>query len=287
MDYYKEKGLHALANVAHVDNTGWFHGHIGASLITGAYLLESGLLSSYAETSLQARLDIIIESYSDYFQPITRSCFTDLTPIENVLDTCTKQLSFAGYGFIYGTLALRVLHQFPELADRNITNNIAQLVHNCQKDKWSKYYDLNNRHNYQSISRQNITVFDICQLAVEKSAQPMFLNSNQHFFTGEKIHGITHAYAIYQINKLGYKHIAHDALKKIVKQIELDERILGKLTSPDGKRFDLYDPAIWEEQDCADKHLLKLTYSFCEMALELKLDSRCLHKLWGAISTQA
>ncbi|MCG7498064.1 hypothetical protein MHO82_14430 [Vibrio sp. Of7-15] len=285
MDYYKEKGLHALANVIHVDKTGWFHGHIGASLITGAYLLESGLLSSYAETSLQARLDIIIESYSDYFQPITRSCFTDIMPIEKALNACTKQQNLSGYGFIYGTLALRVLHQFPELADSNITNAIAQLIHNCQKDKWAKYYDLNNRHNYQSISCQTITVFDICQLAVEKSAQPMFINSHQPFFTGEKIHGLTHAYAIYQLNQLGYEHIAHDALKHTIKQLEFAAHTSGTTITAEAKAINLHDPAIWNE-DCANKNQLKLAYSFCEMALELTLDSRCLHKLWEAISTK-
>lgn len=286
MDYYKEKGLYALANVMHVDHTGWFHGHIGASLIAGAYALESGLLSTYAETSLQARLDIIIESYPDYFQPITRSCFTDLTSLEHALTSCTKQHNLSGYGFIYGTLALRVLHQFPELADPNITNAIAQLVNNCQKDQWAKYYDLNNRHIYQSISRKTVTVFDICQLAVEKSTQPMFLNSNQHLFTGEKIHGLTQAYAIHQLHQLGYKHIAHDALKQTVKQLELVDRMSGKEKTFTGKPFDLNDPAIWNE-NCANKHQLKLAYSFCEMALELTLDNNCLHELWEAIGTKA
>ncbi|MBD2825501.1 hypothetical protein [Xenorhabdus szentirmaii] len=285
MDNYEEAGILALANVINLEPAGWFQGHIGASLLAGASLLKSNALPMKAHRNLKARLEKIIEKHHDLFMPLEPSEITsDYSPVIEAIELNSHQLSRSGHGIIYGTLFLKAVSNHQIELTKNAVSNISKLILNVASDKWDRYFGVSDYRQYPHSKMDIPDIKTLCTLAVKYSSHDVYLDDQGYFFTGEKIHGITHAHAILLLEELGYHKIARQASQQLLKQLELN-----KLAPESGlkpaipKRFDLSNPDIWGEH-FKDEHQIKLAHSYFELLQKLDKKLPAIDNLWGAIN---
>ncbi|MGR5129888.1 hypothetical protein [Photobacterium swingsii] len=302
MDTFVRNGILALANVVEQETTGWFEGHVGASLLAGAALLKSGYLSDASYESLQLRLHLQLEEYAYLLKPLAVSTLTtNYTPIVDAITLNTQQLSRSGHGVIYGALALKALSDNNLKVSESLVTNIAKLITNCTQDKWDRYFGLDDYRYYQmldntldsTLHRQidNELIDDenieaLCAVAIERSVAQVYHDADGYFFAGEKIHGITHAHAVFLLYSLGYTELASKAVRPLLIQLELNDlkpEPPSDLIAIQPKKLDLSDPTVW---GCGyrNEHQIKLAHSYSELSARLNLPLSKLDNLWGAVS---
>ncbi|MGF1698723.1 hypothetical protein L4D09_00085 [Photobacterium makurazakiensis] len=286
MDIFVKNGILALANVVECDRTGWIQGHVGVSLLAGSALLKSGVLPKASYDSLKSRLQKQIEKYEHLLKPLESSQLTsDYTAILNAIELNTRQLSRSGHGVIYGALFLKAISNNDINVSEITVSNIAKLIVNCTEDNWGRYFGL---VDYRQYKHSNLTEKDIrtlCSLAVTRSSSNVYLDTSDYFFAGEKIHGITHAHAVFILNELGYTDLASKAASQLLIQLDLNDLKPDsglKLAQP--KRFELSDPTLWGV-GFNDEHQIKLAQSYSELSTELNIQLSDIDDLWGAVNS--
>lgn len=292
MDTFVQNGILALANVVEQESTGWINGHVGASLLAGAALLKSGYLSDAAYESLLLRLHLQSEEAAYLLKPLALSPLTkDYTPVIDAIAKNTQQLSRSGHGVIYGALFLRTVSDNNLRVSENIVLNVAQLISNCSADNWGRYFGVADyrlfhsqaRYTLQHLEKTPVDINALCELAIKRSVSHVYFDTDAHFFTGEKIHGITHAHAIYLLHSLGYTELAKQAVPTLLMQLELNDlRPESGLTRVKPKRLDLSDPTVWGV-GYTNEHQIKLAQSYVELSQALTLPLSVLDGLWGGV----
>ncbi|WP_318498489.1 hypothetical protein [Photobacterium leiognathi] len=286
MTQFVDKGILALANVVEIDSNAWFQGHTGAALLAGNSLLHSGALNDLAKQSLQERLAQFADDNQHLMNPLAASPETiDYSKVVNAIALNAQQLCHSGHGVIYGALFLNAVTNNNVVVTERMVTNIAKLIINCMDDNWGRYYGLADYREYQPTSLLNkgeIDIHQLCILAVTRSTQDLHNNTDEHFFSGDKLHGITHSHAIFLLDKLGYKELAQQAAQQSLIQLELNDRKpesgLKKVVP---KLFDLSDPNIWG-RDFNDDHQIKLAHSYVELSININQPLAKLDNLWGA-----
>jgi hypothetical protein len=284
MKAFLAQGITAMASVVALDMNNWFNGHIGASLLAGAGLLRSGQLSPEAASALSLCLQRQLERYKPFFACVDNSPISyDYTPVIDAIELNSQQLSRSGHGIIYGSLFLDAVINGGITASKMQIDNIARLIRNCAEDKWSRYYGIDDYRAFEPQIKP-VDIEHLCRLAVEKSTQDVFLDADGYFFSGEKVHAITHAQAILLLQHNGFDQQARQAATQLAKQLILnDRRPTSGLISASPKRFDLTDKSTWESH-LKDEHQIKLVYSYTYLTSALSGSLPKLDLLWGAIN---
>ncbi|WP_419205854.1 hypothetical protein [Photobacterium leiognathi] len=286
MTQFVDKGILALTNVVEIDSNSWFQGHTGAALLAGDSLLHSGALNDLVKQSLQERLAQFADDNQYLMNPLAASPkTTDYSKVVNAIALNAQQLCHSGHGIIYGALFLNAVTNNNVVVTERMVTNIAKLIINCMDDNWGRYYGLTDYRQYQPTSLSNkgeIDIHQLCILAVTRSTQDLHYNTDEHFFSGDKLHGITHAHAIFLLDKLGYKELAQQAAQQSLIQLELNDRKPESgLKKVIPKPFDLSDPNIWG-RDFNDDHQIKLAHSYVELSININQPLAKLDNLWGA-----
>ncbi|WP_305420096.1 hypothetical protein [Photobacterium leiognathi] len=286
MTQFVDKGILVLANVVEINSDAWFQGHTGAALLAGNSLLHSGVLNDLAKQSLQERLAQFVDDNQYLMHPLAASPkTTDYSKVVNAIALNAQQLCHSGHGIIYGALFLNAVTNNKVVVTERMVTNIAKLIINCMDDNWGRYYGLTDYRQYQPTSLSNkgeIDIHQLCILAVTRSTQDLHHNTDEHFFSGDKLHGITHAHAIFLLDKLGYKELAQQAAQQSLIQLELNDRKPESgLKKVIPKPFDLSDPNIWG-RDFNDDHQIKLAHSYVELSININQPLAKLDNLWGA-----
>ncbi|KJG38890.1 hypothetical protein UA32_06390 [Photobacterium angustum] len=286
MKQFIDKGILALANVVEVDSTAWFQGHTGAALLAGDALLNDGALNNVSKKSLQAMLVKFTDDNQHLMNPLADSPeTTDYSEVVNAIALNAQQLCHSGHGIIYGALFLNVVANNNVVVTERMVSNIAKLIVNCMDDNWGRYYGLADYRQYQPSNLLNKGEIDIqqhCVIAVERSTQDIYHNTDEHFFAGDKLHGITHAHAIFLLDKLGYKELAQQAAQQSLIQLELNDRKPESgLKKVIPQPFDLSDPNIWGHD--FNEHQIKLVHSYVELSAQSNQPLAKLDNLWGAV----
>ena len=189
-----------------------------------------------------------------------------------------ERLSRSGHGVIFGALVLKsVSDSRTSICDLEV-ENIVRLLENCSHDNWDRYHDNDDYREFNAVA--NLISKDIYSYAVEQSSKDLFLDSDGYFYTGEKVHGITHAHAIFLLEQLGYHTAAKKAKVQLQKQIQLNRQSPpagGK--RPTKKMFNPNDPHIWG-RGFKDMHQIKLAFSYIELRSNIDIN-----ELWGALSS--
>ena len=136
MEKFVEAGVNALANVVEINESNWFQGHIGASLIAGSFLLKDEKISEEARLALIERLEAIIVKNYEYFSPLKNSTRSSIDILLNSLTKSSKGLSRSGHGLIFGALTLDAIKEFNLSFSEAVIKNISKLVLNCTEDNW-------------------------------------------------------------------------------------------------------------------------------------------------------
>ncbi|UJF17472.1 hypothetical protein L0B53_01505 [Vibrio sp. SS-MA-C1-2] len=290
MNKHMTQGINALASVVENEKNGWFGGHIGAALIAGSELLNSKTLSESGKAALHKRLDQISDQYKNEiltFEHILDQYTDDFSPILNALEISTTNLSHSGHGTIYGALFLTAA-QGNKVTMKQV-ENVASLIINCQQDRGNRYAGIDDYRNHPltdstlAIEQQNALEGEwIYQYAVNQSTQDIHYDNNDHFLAGEKVHGITHAQALYQLEVLGYSMLAEQGKQVLLRQLILNnQKPDNKLIKVKAKNFDLTSSNL-TVKDFNDLHQIKLAYSYQQLESKLSLPLNKLDNLWGS-----
>ncbi|NPE50535.1 hypothetical protein E0I03_04960 [Dickeya dadantii] len=279
-----ESGVTALANVVEQDRQGWFQGHVGASFLAGAALLDSGLLPPPAADSLRTRLERQQQKYHALLAPLPAGeVATDYSPILNAIARNARQLSRSGHGVIYGALLLDTLQRTSAAVTENAVANIARLIDNCASDKWNRYAGIADYRAFRLPEPVEVDIEALCVLAVQRSTHQVYHDVDGYFLTGEKIHGVTHAHAIYLLNALGYGELATQAASQLAVQLVLNDRLPATdVRRAQPKPFSVADAAVWADE-FSDEHQIKLAYSYLDLCRKIRQPLARLDNLWGAI----
>lgn len=283
-DEFVAQGITAMANVVALDKDNWFNGHIGASLLAGAGLLRSGQLSPEVVSTLSLCLQRQLKRYQPFFNNVESSPTScDYTTVIDAIELNSRQLSRSGHGVIYGSLFLDAVINSGVTVSKLQIENIARLIRNCAVDKWSRYYGIDDYRTFEPQIKP-VEIEHLCMLAVQQSTQDVFMDADGYFFSGEKVHAITHAQAIFLLQHNGFDQLARQAATQLAKQLILnDQRPTRGLTSASPKRFDLTDKSTWESH-LKDEHQIKLAYSYTYLTSALSDSLPKLDLLWGAIN---
>ncbi|MFM2484310.1 hypothetical protein [Celerinatantimonas yamalensis] len=279
-----EQGILALANVAVQQSDGWFQGHVGASILAGVQLLESNQLPERAARALKARLEQHQENHPALFEVLEPSPLaTDFSSIVSAIENNAQQLSRSGHGVIYGALFLEAIAKYHINVSQRAVANIAQLLNNCSVDNWARYFGCSDYRRFTAKNAHELDLLALCRSALERSTTDVYYSSGGYFYTGERIHSVTHAHAILLLDQLGYSALAQQASEQLALQLELNDlRPESGLTLAAPRHFDLTDATIWED-DYSDEHQIKLAYSYSQLSQMLSESIAPLDNLWGAV----
>ena len=266
---YLQKGIAALAR-SH--QTGSMSGHLGAAVLAGYFFGEDHVeLDDQVFRGIQYELDRIIDgeetiwydtvksgvTIDDLFESISneRSSTETISDIAEALSSNIAALRQSGHNVIFGALALRALHDHPELASPFIIKGISRLIRQFDQAVPGRGYfgkergwimgnkvTLPNKDgtaSHQSIEEMNETVLD---LLIETGSQ------HRRGFGG-LFHIINHAAALLQLAQLGFDHLAEQGLRAHYHHVQLwrslpvlDEELgLLKKASSDPRR-----PKYWD-----------------------------------------
>ena len=273
---YLKLGLIGLSNSTKFGS--WFHGHVGAEIITNTFfIIESGVTKN-VQNSIIKRIEFILNSKSQFFEcdNVNSSEASSIEDIENQLEENIHNLSTAGHGVIYGTLALKAINKLNGWLPKEIKSGIIKL----QKDAYEN--DFPNRYfgfkDYQNeiIDLSNIPQFNTPKEAAkycvlnQKYFENQKIKGTHYFFHANQLHDITHSQALLMLEKLGYENLLQPGLEQLRKQIKLGQSQPPKGTPYIGKtQINPFHVQFWERK-VNDEHHNKLAYSISYLIKNLE-----------------
>lgn len=233
IDYaYLQKGLAALAQ-AHT--VGSMSGHLGAAVLAGYFVGEDHAdLDDPVHDGLRHELDRIIEgeetiwynlkksklSIQEMFlaTPGEHSAERTIPEIAEALTSSIGSLKQSGHNVIFGSLALRALHDHPEMASPQTIDGIVRLMHQFDHAAAGRGYygkergwitgnkvklpDLEEYPHHPSLDAMVERVLDLLIHNASKRRQGF----------GGLFHIINHAAALSELAQLGYTQLAVSGL---------------------------------------------------------------------------
>jgi len=271
MKSYIALGLTALARTAELTgNSGlmsWFSGHNGAAVIAGAFLLENEAMNKQSRALITTQLDNIIASNESYFVPFAKTETVALASLLELIENNCSKLSNSGHGVIYGTLALRALSVFPDMATVPMLQGLCDILEVTQVDDRARYFGCDDYSEYET-RLVTTDLLSTVQRAYRMSCGDLYedqeVDGKHYFFAGEKIHAITHAQALHNLSTLGYPVLANKGLRSLNKQLELNEQCPNGAASDKELSLNIFDGSFWGQR-FKDPHSLKLVYSAVEL----------------------
>ncbi len=132
----------------------------------------------------------------------------------------------------------------------------------------ARYYGVNDHRRYQAQA-QPLELQDIVPRAYRLSCRvgirDQSVDGQHYFFTGEKLHGITHSQALFNLSTLGYPALARKGLHSLNKQLELNEKRPQQIAvQREVLDLDVLDESFWGH-GFEDLHAIKLAYSAIEL----------------------
>ncbi len=253
-----KQGLIALANAA---SKGWFWGHYGASYLAAQFHLEeienTVLVEEKTKDVLAKHQDLFTEfdlgPYDAHWQE----------KILNAIRLNLTRLRAGGHGVIYGAYALKALLKNEDYARENLINGITKLLELAFDDDLRRYYGVDN---YDLIEFDDIANFNTIENMLEYSfseLEEVYPNQDiagkKYFFTGEKIHLVTHAHALVMLNDLGHSELLESGFRNQRQYIKL-----ARQQPPYPKKLELnmtFKSTEYWSRPNLDTHHIKLPYS--------------------------
>jgi hypothetical protein len=286
------RGVHALARSGEEH---WAAGHFGAALLSGRWLLTEGALPEPARARLAARLrDSVAGDPARYALPEPGQVVGAGALVASLEDGI-DDLCNSAHGTIFVAAALRAFHERPELATEPIVLGISALHRNTQGPDPARYFGIDDI-NQVTIEAEPCPSAPIDAGALLLKSLREFevvygdrtIDGHPYYFAGEKLHLVTHAHALWQLDALGYGALArrgraaHHRQLRLTRQIPPEPRTaLPRIASgPD-------DPDWWRART-DPWHDLKFAHALLELLTVLSEEARSeaqgrLPFAWGAV----
>lgn len=285
MNKYIHHGVTALGQSMTIDPTGWFNGHVGAAMLSGAFIIEENLVPKEIIPYVEKSLDRLISKHSNYFEPIKHQTKVDsFNELLDEIDISLNQLSTSGHGVIFATLLLKAFRLDPSLCTREILDGFISMLPSTREDRWSRYRLAEDYRTYQCKESFAGSLEELCKKMYYSNTENIYPNQNGYFFVGENQHGITHSQAILDLKKMGYDNFAQKGMKNLLKQYELNKHEPHDKTVKPPRQFTPLEKKFWQFP-FEDPHYIKVAYASLSLIRDLNMETdelERLYELWGA-----
>lgn len=269
------KGIVALSKAS---DFGWFHGHFGAAVIASELFISENELNNEISSLIRNRVQKIITNQPALFYKLSNESI-DTKWREKILNGLNKNLEklrTSGHGVIYGALALQSLTKNERFAIKPVVDGIVKLLDLTTHDNLNRYYGIENYDNVKVEPEDKILVYksklDLIRasfLELNAIYPDQTINGKTYFFTGCKLHAITHAHALCTLNELGYADIAKRGYENHRLQLKLNRRTPpGAQTLKVDKFYDPLKKDYWE-REINEPHYFKFPYSVLNLLKKL------------------
>ncbi len=293
-----ELGLSGLASTPKVFPGLWFHGHHGAAVLSAHFIRSTFSIPREVDEAVEAFAYKFVDSYPQIFaRGTSASTRVSFAPLVAELGKTITTLTADGHDVIFASLALKALHARPDLATTDVVDGLVQLVKDAQDDNPKRYFGYDDYIN-QSVDYSDVPVFGSVRQAathalyLHDTVYPdQTLDGHHYFLAGNKLHDVTHAHALTELEDLGYGDIAKLGLESLRKQFHLCDitRVPHGVTPFVGKGLlSPYSLEFWQ-RDKSDAHQVKLAYSIMSLLQDVpdgEHDSilRAVSKYWQLLS---
>ena len=288
-----EKGLIGLSNAGVINGGNWFVGHFGAEVLSLACLLLNKRIEKNAEGLVHDRIEEIFETHAIFFEtPLPTTSLTNspgLQDFEMAVENSISSFYVDGHHTIYAALALRSFYHYPELARPEIIQGLIALLSACETGGFDRYYGLDHTSFKDAVLLEKFA-FDSPLQAVEiVMAQHREVVTDRnvaeefYFFSGSRLHLVTHAQALLDLHQLGYYKLVKSGLPSLTKHcicIDASQVPEGAEPYKVKQQFDPRKVDFWQRAK-KNPHHGKLAYAVLEIfsALPQKNQAEALQDL--------
>ncbi len=272
---YLLKGLTGLANAP---SKSWFYGHFGAVIIAGEFLISECELPEEIVPYVRKHLDKFINSQPELFKELSNDSFEPdwEKKILGSLEKNLARLRNSGHGVIFGTLALKAIRESEIKVSKSIVDGIVKLLELTTTDSPDRYFST---PDYNKVIvepndslppyKNEIDMIRACFSELNVVYDDQTIDGKTYFFSGCKIHGVTHAHALCVLDNLGYKDLSRKGFENHRLQMKLnrhkppnDEKLtVEKLYCP-------FNLDFWN-RPLDDTHYIKYPYSALSLLKKL------------------
>ncbi|MEM7019082.1 MAG: hypothetical protein AAF512_17290 [Pseudomonadota bacterium] len=265
-----ELGVIGLANTNKTYPYLWFHGHKGAAVLAAYFMIqEAGLDNAVNDAVAGFGHKIIAEDSGLFVEDEPDHGTADPGEIMQALEASINALSADGHDVIFSSLALKAFQAHPELATPSRVAGITVLIKACQFDNPKRYYGFED-YRVDSIDYSSVPSFENPKQAAtytlfehEIVYPDQAIDGQNHFLAGDKLHDVTHAHALLELENIGYQSVAMQGLEALRKQFYLSDTTHIPEAIQAFETDLLFDPrtlSFWQ-RDIIDAHQVKLAYS--------------------------
>ena len=276
-------GLRAMANTPSVFGEHWFMGHTGAAIICGGLLTTQVHLPDGILALVQARAQALMDEHAALCDApvVVAGSSTAPATVDDIvaeLEQLTAELYNSGHGVIFAVLALMVLRRYPQLLEPGLVEGLLVLLRCTNEHDGHRYYGYDDYHRESIPYRDAIPAFVDAAEAAHYSLTEMKtawadrqIGETVHFFAGDQIHGITHAHALLELERMGMVPLARTGLEQLRKQFFLN-RQRDRDCEPYRARGQI-DPRAREfwQRPFHNTHQIKLAYALLAVLEHLQM----------------
>ncbi|TCP52176.1 hypothetical protein EV586_11427 [Tumebacillus sp. BK434] len=270
---YLELGLTALGRTG--EKPGWFGGHYGAAVLAAYYLDRDIDLPEHVRTGIQNMADHLIAASPELFVPYDGEQADPalLERILNGLRANTARLSHSGHGNAYGFLALRALLERPDMLLPSVVNGFYNCLIASSEGPGNRYYGI---EDYSRFTVDQVTAIpayqdldELAERALEECRHiypGQVIDGKKYHFTGEVEHGLTHAQALIEYDRLGFPELTEAGLPNHRIQMQLNRTVPVDHEQVRGTEIvvppftSIFAPEYWG-RTYNDPHCLKVPYA--------------------------
>lgn len=269
-------GLFALARAGARSNP--YLGHFGTAMLAGHFLCQEVSLSLETIFAIKKCLPVLATREPDVFnngEEDEKSNSQLINLLRDYLLAHVSHLSRSGHVAIVGMYALKALRAEPDAATPDCINGIVRLLDAYGKERpHPRYYGYPLDYSDITIEKPRIpkykSVKDAFTFAVSE-LRTLYPNTEidgvYYYFVGEKLHGLTHAHALYELGLLGeheivakaYSALRHQMLLNRIKPPNAKSIRGSSLLTPEHPEF--WKLALSFKQELGLPHALKRSYT--------------------------
>lgn len=262
---YLKLGLTALS-VAGSRN--WVVGHYGAGVLAAKFLLDQFPQKENISSMIHQRVNEYVEKHPALFGELEDSPIDPdwKAKILEGISLNLKHFRTVGHGIIYGTLALKALLEDESLAQKNIIQGITDLLTLSSQERLNRFYGIGNYDLVKVEASDKIIDYGNSTDMIKASFAELIesypdqsIGEDFYFFTGAKLHIVTHAHALIMLEEMGFKNLAEQGYQNHRLHIKL-----ARQTPPNPNKLKLdtsYEESSYWSDSNKDPHHIKLPYS--------------------------
>lgn len=197
-----------------------FQGHLGAAMIAAGLLRRDLDLSPTANDELSRCVESLkADDEWSLMNPKKAGSDGDLRTFLDAVNDAARNLSRSGHGVIYGMLILRALEEADDLATPTLYGALTNLIRSGDAERPDpRYFGV--PWNYQSIDppddviprySDDDTMLRVTFDELDELYDDADVDGVYYYFSGERLHNLTYAHAIVELNRLGYSEITQSA----------------------------------------------------------------------------